>query len=54
MPIVFVPMCADMFHIGHVNILKTAASYGSVTVLLMTDVAMIEYKRKPLITYDHR
>lgn len=54
MPTVFLPMCADVFHIGHVNILKTAASYGNVTVLLMTDTAMELYKRTPLITYEHR
>jgi cytidyltransferase-like protein len=54
MPSVFLPMCADMFHIGHVNILKIAASYGNVTVLLMTDDAMTIYKHSPLITYEHR
>ena len=54
MATVFLPMCADMFHIGHVNILKTAASHGTVTVLLMTDDAMATYKRSPLITYEHR
>lgn len=54
MPTVFLPMCADVFHIGHVNILKTAASYGNITVLLMSDTAMELYKRTPLITYEHR
>lgn len=54
MPTVLLPMCADMFHIGHVNILKIAASHGTVTVLLMTDDAMALYKRSPLITYEHR
>jgi cytidyltransferase-like protein len=54
MTTVFLPMCADMFHIGHVNILKIAASHGTVTVLLMTDDAMALYKRSPLITYEHR
>ena len=54
MSTVFLPMCADIFHIGHVNILKIAASHGTVTVLLMTDDAMSLYKRSPLITYEHR
>jgi len=54
MPSVLLPMCADLFHVGHVNILKIAASYGKVTVLLMTDNAMRTYKRPPFINYEHR
>ena len=51
---VFVPMCADFIHIGHVNILKDAASKGMVTILLMTDDAMKSYKRTPKMTYGQR
>jgi len=51
---VFVPMCADFVHIGHIHILDGAASHGRVVVLLMTDEAMMSYKRSPRMTYEHR
>lgn len=51
---VFAPMCADFIHPGHLNILAVGASHGEVTVLLMTDHAMREYKRSPYFTYDQR
>tara|TARA_B100001059_G_scaffold14362_1_gene11653 strand:- start:151 stop:1845 length:1695 start_codon:yes stop_codon:yes gene_type:complete len=54
MQYVFVPMCADIFHIAHLNILKKAAGYGPVVVLLMSDNAMASYKRTPLIGYEER
>ena len=34
---VFVPMCADFLHVGHINILNGALELGRVVVLLMTD-----------------
>lgn len=51
---IFVPMCCDFVHIGHLNILNQAASKGEVTVLLMTDQAMRAYKRSPAMPYEHR
>lgn len=51
---VFVPMCCDFVHVGHVQILKTAAEIGEVVVLLMTDEAMRLYKRDPAMPYDQR
>ena len=52
--VVFVPMCADFIHVGHINILETAAKYGSVSVLLMTDDAMRSYKRAPKMLFAQR
>ena len=51
---VYVPMAADIVHPGHVNILKTAASYGDVIVGLFTDEAIAEYKRVPYMKFDQR
>ena len=51
---VFVPMCADFIHIGHINILEGAAKYGDVVVLLMTDEAMRGYKRAPKMSFAQR
>ena len=53
-PFAFVPMCADPIHIGHINILNEANKYGSVVVGLMTDAAMISYKRHPVTSYKNR
>ena len=51
---VFVPMCADFIHVGHINILEGAAAYGPVVVVLMTDDAMKGYKRAPMMSYAQR
>jgi phosphoenolpyruvate phosphomutase len=51
---VFVPMCADVIHVGHVNILTKAAEHGDVTVLLMTDDAVRSYKREPAMSMQQR
>ena len=54
-PIVFVPMAADVFHHGHVNILLKAKKYGNIVVGLMTDKGIKKYKKKyPLIKFKNR
>jgi len=54
-PLVFVPMAADIFHHGHINILLKAKKYGNVVVGLMTDAGIKSYKKKkPSITYKNR
>lgn len=54
-PFVFVPMAADLFHYGHINILLKAKKYGTVIVGLMTDNGIKRYKkRKPLIKFSNR
>tara|TARA_Y100000590_G_C15463526_1_gene917385 strand:- start:73 stop:507 length:435 start_codon:yes stop_codon:yes gene_type:complete len=54
-PIVFVPMAADIFHYGHINILLKAKKLGSVVVGLMTDEGIKNYKKKkPIINYKNR
>lgn len=54
-PYIFVPMCADFIHHGHINIINNAKKYGSVIIGLMTDKAILSYKRrKPLIKYKNR
>lgn len=54
MKTVYVGMCADVIHHGHINILKEAGKLGEVTVGLLTDEAIASYKRVPLLTYDQR
>ena len=52
--IVYVGLCADVLHIGHINILKKAKKFGYVIVGLLTDVAITSYKSKPLLKYNNR
>lgn len=51
---VYVGMSADLVHPGHMNILKTAAEYGEVTVGLLTDQAIASYKRLPFMDFEQR
>ncbi|RQU52278.1 phosphoenolpyruvate mutase [Burkholderia cenocepacia] len=53
-PVVYVAMCADVFHDGHVNVLHHASTYGDVIVGLMTDEAIASYKRMPLFSFEQR
>ena len=46
--VVYVAMSADLIHHGHVNIINIAAKLGPVVVGILTDEAMISYKRKPI------
>lgn len=51
---VYVGMSADLVHPGHLNVLRTAAKYGEVTVGLLTDAAIASYKRIPFMDFDQR
>ena len=54
-PLVFVPMAADLFHHGHINILLKAKKYGSIIVGLMTDKGIKSYKKRdPIIKFNDR
>lgn len=52
--IVYVGMCADILHIGHINIIKAASEHGDVVVGLLTDDAITSYKRTPFMSYANR
>lgn len=51
---VYIPMCADIVHVGHLNIISEGNKHGDVTVGLLTDAAIASKKRIPLMTYDQR
>lgn len=51
---IYVGMSADLVHPGHMNILKIASSLGNVTVGLLTDQAIVSYKKLPYMTYEQR
>jgi phosphoenolpyruvate phosphomutase len=51
---VFVVMSAEIFHPGHLNIIKVARDLGEVTVGLATDRFNARYKRLTLMSYEDR
>ncbi len=51
---VYVAMSADIIHLGHINILKKAKALGEVYVGVLTDGAIAEYKRYPLMPLEQR
>ena len=51
---VYVAMSADIIHVGHINLLKTAAEYGELYVGVLTDESIAEYKRYPLMPLEQR
>ena len=51
---VYVGMCADLIHHGHLNIINNAKKYGEVIIGLLTDSAIASYKRLPALNYEQR
>ena len=54
MKTVYVAMSADLIHPGHLNIIRTAAELGEVTVGVLTDEAIASYKRLPYMNWAQR
>jgi phosphoenolpyruvate phosphomutase len=51
---VYVAMCADLIHPGHLNIIKHARELGEVTVGLFSDKAVASVTRLPYLDYQQR
>ena len=51
---VYIGMCADLIHPGHINIIKKASKLGEVVVGVLSDAAIASYKRLPFMTYEQR
>ena len=47
-------MAADILHEGHINILQNAKKFGKIVVGLLTDEAIVTYKRLPHLNYKQR
>ena len=52
--VVYVGLSADILHEGHINILKVAYKLGDVIVGLLTDEAIISYKKIPHLNFRQR
>ena len=51
---VYLCFSTDIIHSGHIDIIDKAAKLGEVTVGVLSDEAVMSYKRFPLISYDER
>lgn len=54
MPKVYTAISADLVHPGIMNVIKVARDLGELTVGLLTDEAIAEYKRLPFLTWEQR
>ena len=52
---VYADMVGDLFHIGHINMLKQAREYGdNLIVGIHSDKTVESYKRKPILSESER
>lgn len=51
---VYICFSTDIVHAGHIDIIKKAKNLGRVTVGILTDKAVAEHKRFPLISFNDR
>jgi cytidyltransferase-like protein len=52
---VYVDMVGDLFHLGHVNLLRAARSLGTELVVgVNSDEDVLSYKRMPVLTLEER
>lgn len=52
---VYTDMAADMFHIGHLNIIKRAREFGDYLIVgVHSDEDISSYKRSPVISEEDR
>ncbi len=54
MSIVYVSLSLDIVHHGHMNLLENARKYGDIIIGLLTDKAIANNKRLPLLNYSER
>lgn len=51
---VYVCLCTDVIHEGHLNIINQARKYGNVIIGALSDEALIKYNRFPTIPLEER
>ncbi len=52
---VYVDMVGDLFHAGHVELLRSARRYGDWLVVgVLSDETVAAYKRRPIMSLDER
>jgi cytidyltransferase-like protein len=52
---VYVDLVGDLFHAGHVELLRAARSFGDRLVVgVLSDEVVADYKRRPIMTLEER
>jgi len=51
---VYIAVSADLVHHGHINIINEARKLGDVTLGLLTDKAIADYRKLPYLSYEQR
>ena len=51
---VYIGLTADTIHHGHINLIENAKKYGEIIIGLLTDKAVSDYIRLPLLSYEQR
>lgn len=52
--LVYLPMSADVFHIGHLRAIRQCFQKGDVIVGLLSDEIIRKYKGEPIIPFEQR
>ena len=52
--IVYIGLSGDIIHHGHINLIKKASRYGKLVVGLLTDKAILEKKKLPILSWIQR
>ena len=52
--LVYIGLTADTIHHGHINLIEKGRDYGEIIVGLLTDKAVSDYKRIPLLNFEQR
>ena len=52
--LVYLGISADIFHHGHINIITKAKKFGRLVIGLLTDEAVSEKKRIPMLNWEQR
>ncbi len=50
----YISLSVETLHHGHINLIKQANKYGEVIAGLLTDKAIIKYKKLPYLSYEQR
>ena len=51
---VYIGLSGDTLHHGHINLIEKAREYGKIMVGLLTDSAVANHKRLPILNYEQR
>ena len=54
MKTVYIAMSTDILHEGHIKVINEGAKHGEVIIGLLSDKAISEYKRMPLLSFEER